>query len=228
MALKLIDASEVITSGTKKGATKKTVKSNIKTDDKSGDKKIIDLDDKGDNKRGYKKITYLDDKSDDKSEGEQPNIVIGTIRTIKLVQSAYYGPNDDNKKKFVKMYKKLGLVWKTEYINGGLSDGWFNKDKSQYIIKLPEEGEFKRFKFYGCDDIYDYFVTLGAVAFDYKENLIAANKITVDNTSANTTVGGKIENCAEEYEFIGADLWSGYRTRQLLKNMPDNWGVIWK
>lgn len=36
----------------------------------------------------------------------------------------------------------------------------------------------------------------------------------------------KIEE--EEYRFVGADLWSHYRTHQLLKSAPDNWGVKWK
>lgn len=28
-------------------------------------------------------------------------------------------------------------------------------------------------------------------------------------------------------KFVGADLWSHYRLHKILKDMPDNWGVIW-
>ncbi len=222
MALKLIDASEVTVGGTKKSVVKKTAKISTKSDDKIVVKDIVKSVTKPEDKSDDKGSIKSEDKSGDKGSIKSEDGV-RAIRTIKLMQDVYYGPNDENKKKFVKMYKKLGLVWKTEYINGAVSDGWFNRDKSQYIIKLSEEGEFKRFKFYGCDEIYDYFVALGAITFDYKDNLIDANKTTVDNA-----IGIKIGNDTEEYDFIGADLWSGYRTRQLLKNVPDNWGVIWK
>lgn len=189
------------------------------------------------------------------------NIGGRTIRAIKLKQDIYYGPKNANKNKFVRIYKKLKLVWRTESIGGIMVDGWFNNDKSQYIIKLLEDGDFKRFKFYGCDEIYDYFVNLGGFAFDHnKEDSLSSNynnnninstlrvkdnPIGVANHNNNVigTVGdtvGKLGNVNgenntnrtkdndEEYRFIGADLWSGYRTRQLLKKMPDNWGVIWK
>lgn len=136
------------------------------------------------------------------------------VRNIKLKQDIYYGPKNSNKNKFVRMYKKLNLVWKTEKIDGVLVDGWFNKDKSQYIIKLPEEGDYKRFKFYGCDKIYDYFIGLGAVTFELSDK---------DNISSSTT-----KDIDEDYKFVGADLWAHYRTKQLLKNMPDNWGIKWK
>ncbi len=162
-----------------------------------------------------------------------PNIGDRTIRAIKLNQDIYYGPKNVNKNKFVRMYKKLGLTW-TENISvdGIMADGWFNKDRSQYIIKLMEDGDYKRFKFYGCDDIYDYFLGLGGVVFDHtKENSISANYLNneINNKKTGSDIkDSSIDNFDEYYRFVGPDLWSGYRTRQLLKNMPDNWGVIWK
>jgi hypothetical protein len=208
-----------------------------------------------------------------------PEASIGnrTIRAIKLKEDIYYGPKNVNKNKFVRMYKKLDLRWITEVpINGMMVDGWFNKDKSQYIIKLLELDGFKRFKFYGCDEIYDYFVGLHGVTFDHnKENSLSSNYLNNKvNSEANNKVSSEANNKVsseannkvsseannkdgnnvnnegnvkesligatnqsgvisatedndEEYRFIGADLWSGYRIRQLLKNMPDNWGIIW-
>lgn len=136
------------------------------------------------------------------------------IRAIKIKQDIYYGPRNSNKNKFVRMYKKLNLVWKTEKIDGVLVDGWFNKDKSQYIVKLPEEGDYKRFKFHRCDNIYDYFIGLGGVTFELSDK--------------DSIIGSSATNDIEDYKFVGADLWSHYRTKQLLKNMPDNWGIKWK
>lgn len=41
----------------------------------------------------------------------------------------------------------------------------------------------------------------------------------------------KSDECLEDPyltdDFVGADLWSHYRTHQLLKGMPDNWGIKW-
>lgn len=139
------------------------------------------------------------------------------IRAIKIKESVYYGPKNVNKNKFMRMYKKLGLTWR-EYveIEDKRVDGWFNEDKSQYIIKLSQEGEYKRLKFYGCDDIYDYFISLGAETFDYGKEDIT----NLDNSTVKDNGYG--------YRFIGADLWSNYRTVQLLKKAPMNWGVKWK
>lgn len=142
------------------------------------------------------------------------------IRTIKVKQDIYYGPKNSNKNKFVRIYKKLGLVWiEGEKIEDTLVDGWFNKDRSQYIIKLPEEGGYKRFKFYGCDDIYDYFISLGGITFELldKDNIAGPN---------NQKSGSEEDD--EDYRFIGADLSSHYRFEKMLKKLPLNWGVIWK
>lgn len=183
----------------------------------------------------------------------RPDIGNRTIRAIKLKQDVYYGPRNTNKNKFVRMYKKLKLVWRTESIDGMMVDGWFNSDKSQYIIKLLEDGDFKRFKFYGCDEIYNYFVDLGGIVFDHtKEDSLSSNyqnnkvnnivgikeiSIGVDDQynkvkNEDSLISGHVTNDTkdidEDYKFIGADLWSGYRTRQLLKKVPDNWGVKWK
>ena len=68
--------------------------------------------------------------------------------------------------------KKLDLKWtENTSIGGAIVSCWINQDRTQYIIKLLEEGDYKRFKFFGCDEIYNYFISLGAIPFDYtKEN----------------------------------------------------------
>lgn len=248
--MKLIDASEVITSKKASKIEKKKQKSTMKIITDEGKKDTVG--DTSEDDIVSKPFTLKPDitvKGPDviKSDIVKTDIVgkndtilktnIGdkTIRAIKLKEEIYYGPKNTNKNRFMRMYKKLGLKWiEGVSLNGVMVDGWFNDDKSQYIIKLLEDGGFKRFKFYGCDEIYDYFVDLGGFAFDYnKEDLLSPNYL---NNKANNEakVGNNVNSTArigdtgDDSKFIGADLWSRRRIRQLLKNMPDNWGVLWK
>ena len=227
--MKLIDASEVIEGKIKKKPIKK-----IEDIIKSGGIKLVEPSKVSIN--GTKNTEAIlgsseyEDKSGGKSLGRSGDNSGGKInrmvRTIKLRQDVYYGPKNVNKNKFMRMYKKLGLVWKTDNIDGVIVDGWINKDKSQYIIKLPEEGDFKRFTFYGCDEIYDFFINLGAISFELSDK--EEKDREKDKVDISGTCESNIDSQEEKYEFIGADLWSGYKTRKLLKKMPDNWGVIWK
>lgn len=270
--MKLIDASEVTTR--KKGSKVEIKKVSVS---KSPMKIIVDEAKKGEVKNTSeiditsKPFTLKPDIIKAADTIVKPDVVktvdivsstniSKTIRAIKLKEDKYYGPKNANKNKFMRLYKKLGLKWTTEVsLNGVMVDGWFNSDKSQYIIKLLEDGDFKRFKFYGCDEIYDYFIDLGGVVFDHTKensfspnylnnkanNVVSTNENQIGVTNQNgviSTVGGSvgdivgvsdknniksIEDADEKYRFIGADLWAGFRTRQLLKKVPDNWGVIW-
>lgn len=163
-----------------------------------------------------------EDKENNENKKNKENKIKG-FRFIKLKEDIYYGPKNINKNRFVRIYKKLGLSWiEGENINGVNVDGWFSKDRSdrsQYVVKLPEEGGYKRFKFLGCDDIYSYFMSLGAVAFELS---------STDSVAVASKKGSDVEDEYDSYRFVGADLWAGYRTRQLLKGMPMDWGVIWK
>ena len=263
--MKLINASEVVTSKkTSKVEIKKTKKSPMKIITEDNIKSVTDGVSKNDDVVRSDTVTVVRPEAVAKTDVVvESNLNSRSIRAIKLKEDIYYGPKNANKNKFVRMYKKLGLVWTTYVpLNGMIVDGWFNSDKSQYIIKLLEDGDFKRFKFYGCDDIYKYFVDLHGVIFDhnkedslspnYRNNLInnaggikenqiniAQNDNVVSTISSIGNTGGvgsvdsvkcikDNDNDDEGYRFIGADLWSGYRTRQLLKKMPDNWGVVWK
>lgn len=230
--IKLIDASEVsVKKNTSKIEIKKTKKSPMKIitgSDKQkveestvrNDVKIIDVHREDISKD--KIVSVAESKIDDEVKRDK------TIRALKLKQDIYYGEKNINKKQFMKLYKKkeLALRWvENTSVGGEIVNCWINEDRSQYIIKLPEEGEYKRFKFYGCDEIYNFFVSLGAIPFDYTKEIIPEPAHLTDQFDKTNV--GKVEK-QEEYEFIGADLWSGYRTRQLLKDMPDNWGVKWK
>lgn len=74
---------------------------------------------------------------------------------IKLNQTIYYA----NKPTFTKLLKKLKLKWSKVQINNIIMEGWFN-DTQEYIQKLPEEGEFKRFHIVGCLEISEYLISL--------------------------------------------------------------------
>lgn len=257
--IKLINASEVVTSKkASKVEIKKVSKGPMKVITEDNMKNVAnDTSGNGDVARPEIINIVKPDavaKTDIVSEADIGNIDNRVVRAIKLKEDIYYGPKNANKNKFVRMYKKLGLRWITDVVlNGMMVDGWFNSDKSQYIIKLLEIDGFKRFKFCGCGEIYDYFVGLKGVAFDHnKEDLLSSNynnnKINnaggikdgstdvIDHNNSVNDVGNansinstsSIKDVDENYRFLGADLWSGYRTRQLLKGMPDNWGIIWK
>ncbi len=227
--MKLIDASEVVEGNVKNKTTKDDNKniicgSKIKLVDSSRISACTSADN-----------TVGDIGSHNNKSEDLPKSTVGRdyrdcrdVRTIKLKQGAYYGPKNENKNRFMKMYKSLSLVWKSENIEGMIVDGWFNRDKSQYIIKLTEEGDYKRFKFHGCDDIYSYFMSLGAVKFDYVENSETRVCTDVKANIKGENVPGEYCSYDRDKSFVGADLWSGYRMRQLLRDMPDNWGVIWK
>lgn len=77
---------------------------------------------------------------------------------IKLDQTIYY----TNKHTFTKLLKTFKLKWKTTKINNVIMEGWFN-DTQEYVQKLPEEGEFKRFYLNGCQEIAEYLLSLSAI-----------------------------------------------------------------
>lgn len=241
MVMKIIPASDMVEGSKKKS---KIVKKSLGDKLLPGPiKGVIDLDKKPDVGKTDNKIDIKADVKPDvdvivsDSKTDVGDVSGRTIRAIKLKEGAYYGPNDINKKQFVKMYKskKLDLKWtENTSIGGAIVSCWINKDRNQYIIKLLEEGGYKRFKFYGCEEIYDYFISLGAIPFDYtKENATSPSYLSNYNEKGATDViEGKTVECVSDIEedrgFVGADLWSGYRTRQMLKGMPDNWGIKWK
>lgn len=228
--IKLIDASEVTVKKKTSKIEIQKVSKPIKIITESPLKIITDAE----KQHVVESTVGKDTKTSDERVDKLPQDTVDrVIRAIKLEESIYYGPKNANKNKFMRMYKKLGLTWMENIsIDGMIVNGWFNKDRSQYIIKLLEEGDFKRFKFYGCDGIYDYFISLGAVTFDYTKEITKPQiNIGTNVTNVNIGEGGGVIVSSDidiSSVFIGADLDSRYRTRQLLKKMPENWGVKWK
>jgi hypothetical protein len=139
---------------------------------------------------------------------------------LTLPESIYYGIDEVNKKTFMKLYKhkSLKLKWSEhEILDDKEVSGWFNSDKTQYIIKHQEINRYKRFTIVGCQFIIDYFVGLGAVEFQLSDNEIKV-KVEIPKPEIQINKRG----------FVGADLDSHYRVEERLKDMPDNWGVKWK
>lgn len=142
---------------------------------------------------------------------------------LTLPECIYYGENEVNKKAFMKLYKhkSLKLHWNEHAILDGKEvSGWFNADKTQYIIKLHEINHYKRLSFVGCEPIVEFFKSLGAVEFEpFYEEPKPKPKVESVRLVQNTSV--------EVKHFIGADLDSHCRVDEMLKTMPDNWGVKW-
>ena len=136
--------------------------------------------------------------------------------SLKLPESIYYGENEVNKKAFMKLYKNktLKLKWiENTILDGKEVSGWFNTDKTQYVIKLQEINHYKRLSIVGCQSIVEFFKGLGATEFElfYEE---AKEKPKVE-------VKPKVKS------FIGADLDHHHRVEERLKNMHENWNCIW-
>ena len=102
-------------------------------------------------------------------------------------------------------------------VDGVLSDGWFNGDKSQYLLKLPEEGEFKRFV--GNSEGMITFLKLhGAEELDED---VRGCHVDYNNSKGFVTQKDRYGS------FVGGDLVNHYRVEEILKDMSDNWGVVW-
>jgi hypothetical protein len=141
---------------------------------------------------------------------------------LTLPESVYYGKDEANKKAFMKLYKykSLKLQWSEHAIlDGKEASGWFNADKTEYIIKHTEINRHKRFTIVGCQSIVDYFKGLGAVEFQLSNEVEVKPKVEIPKAEI---------PIKKERGFVGADLDSHYRFEERLKDMPDNWGIIWR
>lgn len=138
---------------------------------------------------------------------------------LKISSNLYYGHQGKTKALFMKHYKKLGLKWMESIeLNGKIVDGWFSSDKKEYILKLVEEGELKRFTGNSVGMI-DFLKGCGAVEFEVEA---VGEHINYNDNK------GYITQFDRFGKFVGADLFWSYRMREILKDVPDNWnGVIW-
>lgn len=137
---------------------------------------------------------------------------------LKIEQSKYYGYQGKTKELFKKKYRGLHLKWMTDVnIDGTLSDGWISDDKSQYLLKLPEEGEFKRFTGNSVGMI-EFLKLQGAIEVEGNEK---GTHINYDDNKGFLTQFDRFGT------FVGADLINHYRVEEILKGMPENFGIKW-
>jgi len=137
---------------------------------------------------------------------------------LKIHQNNYYGHQNKTKELFKKKYRSLKLKWMEKVnLNGVIVDGWISEDKQQYLLKLPEEGEFKRFTG-NSEGMITFLKTHGAVEVD---EIVSGCHIDYDDKKG-------FMNQEDRYgHFVGADLTHHFRIEEMLKDMPDNWGIEW-
>ncbi len=137
---------------------------------------------------------------------------------LKIEQSKYYGYQGKTKELFKKKYRGLKLKWMTNVnINDNIVDGWISDDRTQYLLKLPEEGEFKRFTGNSVGMI-EFLKMNGAIEVQGEEK---GTHIDYDDQKGFLTQFDRFGT------FIGADLINHYRVEEILKGMPENFGVKW-
>lgn len=137
---------------------------------------------------------------------------------LKIEQSKYYGYQGKTKELFKKKYRGLKLKWMTDVkLGDDIVDGWMNDDKTEYLLKLPEEGEFKRFTGNSIR-MFEFLKTHGAIEVEGEEK-----GCHIDYNDSK----GFLTQIDRFGTFIGADLMNHYRVEEILKNFPENWGVKW-
>ena len=138
---------------------------------------------------------------------------------IKIEKEKYYGYQGKNKELFKKKYRSLKLKWMTDVkIEDSIMDGWFSDDLKQYLLKLPEENEFKRFTGNSVGMI-EFLKNHGAVEVEGTEKGVHVN---YNDQKGFVTMEDRFGRC------VGSDLYSHYRTEEMLKGMSDSWiGVVW-
>ena len=137
---------------------------------------------------------------------------------LKIEQSKYYGYQNKNKELFKKKYRSLKLKWMENVkLGDDIVDGWMNDDRTQYLLKLPEENEFKRFTGNSLGMI-EFLKNHGAIEIEGTEK---GTHIDYDDQKGFLTQQDRFGT------FIGADLMNHYRVEEILKDMSDDWSVNW-
>lgn len=138
---------------------------------------------------------------------------------IKIEKEKYYGYQGKTKRLFMQVYgRKPKMRWleKVE-LEGDIVDGWFTEDKKEYLLKLPMEGNFKRFTG-NSERMFEFLKNHGAVEVKGNE--------TGCHIDYNDMMGFRTQ--MDRYgRFVGGDLINHYRVEEILKDMPENWGIIW-
>ncbi len=137
---------------------------------------------------------------------------------LKIEQSKYYGYQGKTKELFKKKYRSLKLKWMTDVnIEGTLSDGWISDDKFQYLLKLPEEGSFKRFTGNSIG-MFEFLKDHGAIEVEGEEKGCHMDY---------NDMMGFLTQFDRFGTFVGADLINHYRVEEILKGMPESWNIKW-
>lgn len=137
---------------------------------------------------------------------------------LKIDKSKYYGYNGKTKELFKKKYRSLKLKWmESVAFEGGVVDGWFSEDLKQYLLKLAEEGEFKRFTGNSVGMI-EFLKNYGGVVVEGEER---GSHIDYND------MGGYMDQVERYGRFLGGDLVGHYRVEEMLRGVEENWGVRW-
>ena len=138
---------------------------------------------------------------------------------LKIEKDKYYGHQGKTKKLFMQVYgrvPKLKWMEKVE-LNGDIVDGWFSVDKKEYLLKLPMEGEFKRFTG-NSERMFEFLKSHGAIEVEGEEK---GTHIDYNDQKGFLTQQDRFGT------FVGADIINHYRVEEILKGMPDSWGIKW-
>ena len=137
---------------------------------------------------------------------------------LKIEKDKYYGYNNKTKELFKKKYRSLKLKWmESVKIGDDIVDGWICDDKTQYLLKLPEEGQFKRFTGNSIG-MFEFLKNHGAIEVEGEEK--GVHKNYDDNM-------GFVDQVDRYGTFVGADLMNHYRVEEMLRGMIEDWGVRW-
>lgn len=138
---------------------------------------------------------------------------------LKIESERYYGYNGKTKELFKQTYRKVPkLTWMERVeLNGIIVDGWFSVGKKEYLLKLEMEGNFKRFTG-NSERMFEFLKRHGAIEISGNEK---GTHIDYDDKKGFLTTEDRFGR------FIGSDLYSHYRTEEMLKEMPENWGTVW-
>ena len=138
---------------------------------------------------------------------------------LKIEESKYYGHQGKTKELFKQTYRKVPKLTWTERVelNGVIVDGWVSADKKEYLLKLEMEGNFKRFTG-NSERMFTFLKNHGAIEVDGEENGL---HIDYNDQKGFLTMEDRFGRC------VGSDLYSHYRTEEMLKEMPENWGIVW-
>jgi len=137
---------------------------------------------------------------------------------LKIEQSKYYGYQGKTKELFKKKYRGLKLKWMTNInINDSIVDGWISDDRTQYLLKLPEEGSFKRFTGNSVRMI-EFLKLQGAIEVEGEEK-----GVHIDYNDQK----GFLTQFDRFGTFVGADIINHYRVEEILKDIPDSFSIKW-